>query len=103
VAPLQQGHTLFNWLLTFRGLSWISVSAPTVMPLILAPSGATQQHREKHVDHSGIHNLSQQHTPVAVSLQVTPDHSKQHPASYLVDKQCQTIVHAKWMTVETIQ
>jgi hypothetical protein len=63
---------------------------PTEMPLSLAPSISTHQHREQQDDHSGIHHLSQQHTPVAVALQVTPDRSKQHHASYLVDKQCQT-------------
>jgi hypothetical protein len=64
--------------------------APTKMPLILTTSGSTHQHREQQADHSGIHNLSQKHTPVATSLQVTPDRAKQHHVSYLVGQQCQT-------------
>jgi hypothetical protein len=61
------------------------------MPLILTTSGSTHQHREQQADHSGVHNLSQKHTPVASSLQVTQDRAKQHHVSYLVGQQCQTL------------
>jgi hypothetical protein len=50
-----------------------------------------RQHREQQADHSVIHNLSQKHTPVTSSLQVTPNRAKQHHVSYMVGQQCQTL------------
>ena len=47
------------------------------------------QHRKQRVQHSGVHNLSHKHTPVASSLQVTSDRSKKHHVPYMVSKQCQ--------------
>jgi len=64
--------------------------APTEMPLILTTLRLTHQHREKQVDHSGVHNLSQEHVLIIASLQVTLDRTKQHNVLYLVRKQCQT-------------
>jgi len=64
--------------------------APTEMPLILTMLILTHQHREKQVDHSGVHNLSQEHVLIIASLQVTLDRTKQHNVLYLLRKQCQT-------------
>ena len=61
------------------------------MPLILTMLRLTHQHREKQVDHSGVHNLSQEHVLIIASLQVTLDRTKQHNVSYLVRKQRQTL------------
>jgi hypothetical protein len=57
------------------------------MPLIWTTSGSTHEHREQQPDHSGVHNLSQKHTPDASSFEATQDRAKQHPISYLVCQQ----------------
>jgi hypothetical protein len=73
----------FKFYLRFQSL------AHKDMPLIWTMSGLAHQHRKQWAEHSGIHNLSDKHIPVAASLQVTSDRSKQHHVPYMVSKQCQ--------------
>jgi hypothetical protein len=73
----------FKFCLRFQSL------AHKDMHLVWTMSGLAHQHRKQWDEHSGIHNLSHKHTPVAASLQVTSDRSKQHHVPYMVGKQCQ--------------
>jgi hypothetical protein len=73
----------FEFCLGFQSLAHKNI------PFIFTMSGLAHQHRKQWAEHSGVQNLSHKHTPVATSLQVTLDHSKQHHVPYMVSKQCQ--------------
>jgi hypothetical protein len=81
-------HASTNFL-PFKVCLDIQYRAPTKMLLMLHMSASSHQHRAQQDEHSGIQNLSQKHTPVTTSLQITLDRAKQHHVSYLVGQQCQ--------------
>ena len=92
---LQEGKTLFHWLLSFRVLSWISISSSQKYASHLDYVGISTSTPKQWAEHRSVHNLSHKHTLVAASLQVTSDHSKQHHLPYMVSKQCQPPVTCK--------